>query len=506
MQKPENSIFFVFGGTGNLTKDKLLPALYTIYQKNMMPDDFAFIGSGRSEFNDESYRKMLKKSMKSNTENSLEGLDKFLDHIYYIRANVKDIDDYKKIKKRLFKLNSEINSNGNFLFYLAVKPTLFTSIADNLKEVGLNQSDNEGWRRVVIEKPFGWNLASSRKLNRDFLKSFDEQQIYRIDHYLGKETVQNILAFRFANGIFEPLWNHKYIHHVEITSSERKGISGRGGYYDQIGALRDMVQNHLLQVLATVAMEPPNVFKPKAVRDEKEKILQALAPISKTNLESQVIRGQYISSELNGKHISGYREENGVKEDSATETFVALKAFIDNWRWGGVPFYIRTGKRLPTRVTEVVIHYKKIPNFLFNRAYPGEVERNQLIIRIQPDEGISLKFGLKQPGKDFNIKNVDMTFYYSELGSGKLPDAYERLLLDAMNGDPTLYSRADAVEASWEFIDPILQVWEDNPDINLYGYAAGTWGPKETRKIFEEPLTDWHNPCPELTEKNYCVL
>ena len=336
---------------------------------------------------------------------------------------------------------------------------------------------------------------------------FIEDQIYRIDHYLGKETVQNILAFRFANGIFEPLWNRNFIHHVEITGVENIGVEDRGGYYDSSGALRDMVQNHLLQVLSIIAMEPPSKFEATALRNEKVKVFQSLSQIKPEDVKKQVVRGQYTGSTVRGEKVPGYREEKGVAADSRTETFLAMKFYIGNWRWGGVPFYIRTGKRMPTRVSEVTIHFKKTPHALFSQNLAPTVGDNQLVIRIQPDEGILLKFGIKVPGAGFEIKTVNMDFHYSDISERTIPEAYERLLLDCMLGDASLYARSDAVETCWEFISPILDAWENDPDLPLYGYPAGTWGPKEASNLFDESNEDWRYPCKNLAnDGEYCEL
>lgn len=511
MDRPQKSIFVIFGGTGDLTKTKLMPALFKIYNQSMLPKDFAIVGSGRTEYNHESYREMISREIDKKIDNkqiSNKSIEQFLEHIYYLKMNVKHDADYRKLKNFLSEIGQKIESNKKYLFYLAVKPSLYAPIVTNLGESGLtDQKSGEEWKRIIVEKPFGSDLESARNLNELLQKYLNEKQIYRIDHYLGKESVQNMLAFRFGNGIFEPLWNRNYIDHVEITGAEWSGVGARGGYYDHAGALRDMVQNHLLQILATVAMEPPNSFEAQEVRNEKVKIFEALCPIDLDNIEKYVIRGQYTSTKINDKKISGYRDEEKVDPKSKTETYVALKASIDNWRWSGVPFFIRTGKRLPARVSEVVIHFKKTPHYLFKRLHPEHVSHNKLILRIQPDEGIVIKFGMKKPGEGFNIKNVSMDFHYSDLGSEPLPEAYERLLLDALLGDPTLYARADAVEACWKFINPILDKWETDNSIGLYGYPAGTWGPDQAKNLFEKSGQDWHLPCDTINEEdNYCEL
>jgi glucose-6-phosphate 1-dehydrogenase len=349
-------------------------------------------------------------------------------------------------------------------------------------------------------------LESAKKLNEDLHKIFIENQIYRIDHYLGKETVQNILAFRFSNGIFEPLWNRNFIDHIEITSAETIGVENRGGYYEGSGALRDVIQNHMLQIVGFIAMEPPSSFEPNSVRNETLKVFQSLRAMHENEVEKYCIRGQYTESIIKGEKVKGYRDEKGVAPDSRTETFAAIKLYIDNWRWGDVPFYIRAGKRLPTRVTEVVIHFKETPHHLFNKDNSEQL-RNQLIIRIQPDEGILLKFGMKTPGSGFKIQNVNMDFHYSDIRNVHLPSAYERLLLDCMLGDSTLYARGDAVEECWKFVDPIIKSWKDNPNIKVYGYPSGTWGPKESFNLFDDSKTEWRYPCKNLTDDGlYCEL
>ena len=507
---PNPFIFIIFGGSGDLAKRKLVPALFHLYENNLLPDSFAIVGLGRKPFNDKSYRQKMAESIKSDTnyeKNDISSLDNFIKKIFYFSFDMDNNKSYEDLKTNLYELDSNLKTNQNFLFYLATPPEFFKKVTSGLHSQDLHPEANNGWKRIIIEKPFGHDFDSARDLNMHLQKIFDEEQIYRIDHYLGKETVQNILAFRFANGIFEPLWNRNYISHVEITSAENIGVEDRGGYYDTSGALRDMVQNHLLQLTATIAMEPPSTFDAKAVRDEKYKFFQSLRSISDNQINKQVIRGQYIDSLIRGEKISGYRDEKNISSNSQTETYVAIKFFIDNWRWGDVPFYVRTGKRLPTRVTEVVIHFKKTPYHMFKSYNENHLSENQLILRIQPDEGILLKFGMKVPGAGFQIKNVGMDFHYSDLINTELPEAYERLILDALNGDNTLFARADSVEEAWNFVDPILDAWKNDPSIKLYGYPAGTWGPKEARQLFDDPDRDWRYPCKNLTgEDTYCEL
>jgi glucose-6-phosphate 1-dehydrogenase len=385
---------------------------------------------------------------------------------------------------------------------------MYEIIIRNLGVHGLNISEHEHkWKRIIIEKPFGYSLSTAKQLNKIVLEVFHEDQVYRIDHYLGKETVQNILVTRFANGIFEPLWNRNFIHHIEITSAEAIGVENRGNYYDKSGAMRDMIQNHLLQLVGLVAMEPPALSDSKSIRNETLKVFQSFRPIDLSHIEDFIIRGQYLSSKIKGEPVPGYREELNVDPLSKTETYVAMKFNIDNWRWSGVPFYIRTGKRLPIRVTEIVIHFRPSPHILFTKESGFGVTSNQLIIRIQPDEGILLKFGMKVPGAGFKVQDVGMDFHYSQLSDVRLPDAYERLLLDCISGDSTLYARGDSVEATWGFIDPLLDEWHDHPDIKLFGYPAGTWGPDVADLLIDSPEQTWRYPCKNLTsDSNYCEL
>jgi glucose-6-phosphate 1-dehydrogenase len=403
-------------------------------------------------------------------------------------------------------LSDELKIAPNYIFYLATPPSLYGSIPHLLSEAGL-AGEGDHWRRIIIEKPFGTDYQSAVDLNRSLLSCMAEHQLYRIDHYLGKETVQNLLVTRFSNGIFEPLWNRNFIHHVEITSAETLGVGTRGGYYDQSGALRDMLQNHLLQLLALVAMEPPTVISSNAIRNEVLKVFQSLRPITGKRVARQVIRGQYLTSHVRGEPLEGYRSEEGVPEDSRTETFVAMKLFIDNWRWGGVPFYLRTGKRLPTRVTEIVVHFHPSPHTLFCQQ-DGVTDRgNALVIRIQPDEGILLKFGMKVQGAGFRVQEANLDFYYKDLTDNYIPEAYQRLLLDCMQGDSTLYARGDAVEEAWRFVDPILRAWQDDPNIPLYGYPCGTWGPDVADQMIEGEEYTWRYPSKNLADDGlYCEL
>lgn len=509
MKATQNHILTIFGASGDLAYRKLIPALYDLYDQQLLPDCFAMLGVSRTAYTDEAYREKVKDGIiefaKRPTDDEAK-LTAFLHLLYYQPIQTKDTADYAKLKTRLAELDAQCHTEGNAIFYLSTPPSLYEVVASSLAAHELNQ-ETEGWRRLVIEKPFGYDLATAKQLHADIKAHFTEQQIYRIDHYLGKETVQNLLVSRFANGIFEPLWNRNYIHHVEITSSESIGVGSRGGYYEGSGALRDMLQNHLLQLVGLTAMEPPSSIEATAIRNETLKVFQALRPIKKEEVGQYVIRGQYTASSIKGEAAKGYREEEGVAAESRTETFAAIKFYIDNWRWGGVPFYIRTGKRLPTKVTEIVIHFKETPHRLFSAGEGFQLGNNQLVIRIQPNEGILLKFGMKVPGAGFKVEPVNMDFHYSELNDQYLPSAYERLLLDAMLGDQTLFTRGDAVEAAWEFVDPILKVWKENPDFPLHGYPAGTWGPEIADQMIEGENLTWRYPCRNLADDGaYCEL
>ena len=499
----DSQILVIFGASGDLAKRKLIPAVYKLHKGGYLPEKFIVLGVSRTDYTDEEFRNNVFED--SDFLDSNKDAD-FADKLFYQAIDTLSEDSYSKVRQKLELLGEEHQITPNYIFYLSVPPSLYPKIPAYLAKEGLHKQD-QGFSRLVIEKPFGYNEASARKLNEQLLEYFEEEQIFRIDHYLGKETVQNLLVTRFANGIFEPLWNRNYIHHIEITAAEKIGVGSRGGYYDKSGALRDMVQNHLLQIVALMAMEPPNSADADAIRNEKLKLFQAMRPIKKEEVSQHAIRGQYISSEVDGDLVKGYREEEGVPDDSTAETYVALKFFIDNWRWADVPFYIRTGKQLPAKATEIVVYFKSPPHHLFINEQDFTNMNNQLIIRIQPDEGLLLQFGMKVPGAGFRVKNVEMDFHYSELTDAEVPEAYERLILDVMKGDATLYARGDSVEAAWQFIDPILEAWETDPDIKLYGYPAGTWGPEAARKLIEGENVSWRTPCKTLTEsRNFCEL
>jgi len=508
MENPGNLTLVIFGASGDLTSRKLVPAIFSLKRQKLLPSGFVILGTGRTRLSEDEFRDKMKQSILTYSEEKnpdhrlAEG---FINQIYYLPMDSSVSADYTTLREKLNKLNSTFDTEGNYIFYLATPPGLYEVICTNLAQSGLAVQAS-GFRRFIIEKPFGYDLRSATELNGKLHGIMNEEQIYRIDHYLGKETVQNILVTRFANGIFEPLWNRNYIHRVEITSAESIGVEERGGYYDSSGALRDMLQNHLLQMVGLTAMEPPSSLDSDAIRNELLKVFQSLQSIRESDVNRQVIRGQYTESKIRGGWISGYRSEKGVSPDSRTETYVAMKFFINNWRWGGVPFYIRTGKRLPTRVTEIVIHFKRTPHHLFQRD-DGVLTSNQLIIRIQPDEGILLKFDMKEPGSGFNVKNVNMDFHYSSLADIRVPSAYERLLYDVMMGDSTLFSRDDEVETAWRFIEPVQNAWANDPDIKIYGYPAGTWGPEVSDELIDGCGLTWRYPCKNLAEDGkFCEL
>jgi len=506
MKKPDNQIIVIFGGRGDLAMRKIIPSLYALYIQGIMPERYTVLATGRGKITDDAYRNDIKKALadafpgeKADQDNS------FIGSFFYFSFDPSVAGDYNYLAWRLGEIRDEMGTGGNMLYYLSVPPSLYEVIPRNLSHQGLN-NEGDGWKRIIIEKPFGYDYESAVSLNRKLLEHWNEEQLYRIDHYLGKETVQNILVTRFSNGIFEPLWNRNYVNHVEITSSESLGVEKRGAYYEGTGALRDMIQNHLLHLVGIIAMEPPSSISSTSIRNEIVKVYESLRPIKTSEVSRYSLRGQYTGAHVRGEWLEGYRNEENVDPASTTETFAAIKFYIDNWRWGGVPFYIRTGKRLPTRVTEAVIHFKSTPHYLFSSKSTCE-GCNQLIIRIQPDEGILLKFGMKIPGAGFNVKNVNMDFHYSDLASGRIPEAYERLIYDCMNGDSTLYARSDAVMASWKFLQPVIEAWKSDSSIPLYGYPAGTWGPEGADNLIEESELTWRYPCKNLADDGiYCEL
>ena len=509
MNNTDNQLLLIFGASGDLTKRKLVPAIYNLLENNQLPENFVVLGASRTNMSDNDFRKSVvfeNKFLKEKIESlSNEQVQKFANHFYYQDLGSDYDTSYETLNKKVKELQQKHNTGENVIYYLSTPPSLFEPVAKNLKEVGMNDQSN-GWKRLIVEKPFGYSLESAKAMNAGIQQYFEEDQIYRIDHYLGKETVQNLLVTRFANSIFEPLWNRNYIHHVEITNAENQGVGKRGGYYDGSGALRDMFQNHLLQIVSLVVMEPPISSAPEDIRNEKVKALKSLRIMKDAEtLKSNTIRAQYMESTIDGEKLKGYRQEEGVAENSTTETYAAIKFFIDNWRWRDVPFYVRTAKRMPTKVTEVVIHFKTPHHNIFHGKQMNNKD-NKLVIRIQPDEGILVKFGVKVPGQGFLVERANLDFHYSSLAETKVMQAYERLLLDAMQGDATLYARADEVEAAWEFVDPILDYWKNGDDVRMYGYASGMWGPENADELIEG-IGNWRNPGPNLSEDpGYCVI
>src|ERR1700690_2199036 len=494
-RKADPCVMVIFGFTGDLTRRKLIPALYNLASQQWLSREFAVIGVGRRPMSDEAARQKVTEDFK---KFATGGVDKdlwewFVGRISYVNGDVDDPATYDKLKEALANVDKRYNSHGNYFFYMATAPKYFDDVVERLAKVGLMQEENSHWRRVIIEKPFGHDLDSAKALNKHLLKVACEHQIYRIDHYLGKETVQNILALRFANGIFEPIWNRRYIDHVQISVAETVGVEQRGDYYDGAGALRDMVPNHIMQLITLTAMEPPISFEANAVRDEQAKILHAVQPFSNEDVLSKTVRGQYGEGMMDNERVPAYRAEEGGPPDSRTETFVAMRLLIDNWRWAGVPFYLRTGKRLPGRNTHVVIQFRRAPFMLFRETQVETMMPNQLVLHIQPEEGISLRFAAKTPGTTMELGEVNMDFAYADYFGVSSSTGYERLLHDCMIGDATLFQRADMVEAGWSIVNPVLDVWKALPPRNFPNYAAGTWGPRESDEMLERDGRQWRN-------------
>jgi len=516
---PQPFNLVIFGASGDLTHRKLIPAIYSLFRQGLLPVDFSVIGFARRDNDDEGFRRQMRRQLANAATEPFDepGWEAFAQRLYYHQGNFDDADSYMSLRRRLERMAGQgqeetepehclLELERSLLFYLATQPIYFGSIVNHLKKAGLSHSHRQGgWTRVIVEKPFGHDLSSARQMNREIGQVFREGQIYRIDHYLGKETVQNLLVLRFANSIFEPLWNHNYIDHVQITVSETVGVEGRGAFYDKAGAVRDIVQNHMMHLLSLVAMEPPFSLDADVIRDEKVQVLKSLRPIPPGCVNEMVVRGQYTAGKVKGRQLAGYQDEDRVVENSRTETFVAMKVLIDNWRWAGVPFYLRTGKAMPARITEIGIHFKSVPKVLFNAvtatarqsAKPDDAAKqpmkpNCLSIRIQPNEGISMQFQVKVPGASMKIEPFNMQFSYAGSFDKKPPEAYERLLLDAVLGDGTLFTRSDEVEASWALLEPIMESCACEKAGKLPTYAAGTWGPVEADELIQKDGRMWY--------------
>jgi glucose-6-phosphate 1-dehydrogenase len=511
---PEPCVLVLFGITGDLAHRKLLPALYNLSVERRLPVNFSIVGFARRGYTDEQLRQDVKASVEKyarNKPSQRPGVwESFAQGLYYVQSNFDDPEGYKRLAEKLQQVDSERGTLGNRLYYLSTPPEFYAHIVRLLGGAGLanarvtTSSNGNGsgsleplpetdtsWRRIVVEKPFGRDLTTAQQLNRQISEVFTEEQIYRIDHYLGKETVQNILVFRFGNGIWEPIWSRRYVDSVQITVAESLGVEERASYYEHAGALRDMLQNHMMQLLTLVAMEPPAAFESQAVRDEKAKVLRAIKPFTANEVAVNTVRGQYGPGSIFGRPVAGYRQEPGVAPDSNTETFVAARFYVDNWRWSGVPFYLRHGKRLPKRDTEIAIQFKPAPLALFQHTAADELQPNVLVLHIQPDEGISIKFESKAPGNEIRLRSVDMNFNYGTSFGVETPDAYERLLSDAMIGDSTLFTRRDEVELMWLIATPILDAWQRIPPPTFPNYRAGSWGPAAADELIARDGRTW---------------
>jgi glucose-6-phosphate 1-dehydrogenase len=483
----------IFGASGDLTQRKLIPALMNLSRDNLLPRDLAVIGLARRPISDQDFRRKMGEGFRdSDDKQNASSLWKQLEsRLFYLSGDLQQPETYRSLRDRLERCDRELQTGGNYLFYLSTAPELFGPAIEQLGESGLTKEENGRWRRVIIEKPFGHDLESARVLNHQLREVLQESQIYRIDHYLGKETVQNILVFRFANGIFEPLWNRRYIDHVQITVAEQVGVEDRGAYYDTAGALRDMVPNHLFQLVALIGMEPPPSLDADAIRDEQVKVFRSIRPYSLDDVSQLVVRGQYDKGMINGKPVPAYREEPKVPRDSHTETFAALKLEINNWRWADVPFYLRTGKRMARRHTEIVIQFRRAPHLLFRNTAITACQANQLVLSIQPEEGVSLRFGAKIPGPVVQLGGVTMDFDYARRFGNRPSTGYERLLYDCMIGDPTLFRRADMSELGWAIVEPILKSWEKQGNDGLMKYPAGSWGPEAASELLARDGRHW---------------
>jgi glucose-6-phosphate 1-dehydrogenase len=485
-------IMVIFGATGDLTKRKLVPALCNLAADGLLSKQFAVIGFAANDFTTESFRSMLTQEIPKYVSSPIDPKiwNWLIERVYYVKGDFEDPAAYKRLEQQIGDADKAHNAQGNKFFYLAVAPRFFSPIVNKLGECCLSEQKGH-WARVIVEKPFGHDLASAIQLNKELKKVLSENQIYRIDHYLGKETVQNLMVFRFSNNIIEPLWNRNYVDHVQITAAETVGVEHRGGFYETAGALRDMVPNHLFQLLTMTAMEPPISFDADEVRNKQAEVLHAIQPLDPEDVLTSTVRGQYAEGAVDGQRVQGYRDEPDVAPDSHTQTFVAVKLLIDNWRWAGVPFYLRTGKRLAQRATEIVIQFRRTPFVLFRNTAVKNLETNRLVIHIQPQEGISLSFGAKVPGSIMKLGLVNMDFDYAHYFGVEHSTGYERLLRDCMAGDATLFQRADMVEAGWSVIQPILDVWQALPARGFPNYAAGSWGPSEADELLQRDGRAW---------------
>ncbi len=488
---PPPCVLVIFGASGDLTGRKLLPALFALEEAQQIGPGFSVVGIARTPKSHDEFRQEFRDSIAEERGVEQPVLDSFLQGLYYLPGNINDPEMYERLKGLLGEIDRDRGTDGNCVFYLATQPSFFGTVIEQLGSSGLanRQADGRGWTRIVIEKPFGRDLETAKELNREVLNVFDEHQVYRIDHYLGKETVQNLMVLRFANTIWEPIWNRRYVDHVQITVAESLGVEGRGGYYEESGALRDMIVNHLMQLLMIVCMEPPVAFDADAVRDEKVKVLRAVRPFTPDRIKSDAVRGQYGPGFISAQAVPGYRQEAKVAQESSTDTYAALRFYVDSWRWQDVPFLLRSGKRLPKRVTEVAIQFKPVPHLLFETRTP-----NVLAVRIQPDEGISVQFDAKVPGPQMRQRPVLMDFRYGTSFGVAPAEAYQRLLLDVMLGDGTLFARRDEVENAWRLIDPIIDAWAATPAANFPNYEAGTWGPAAADDLLGDPERRWRRP------------
>ena len=488
----------IFGASGDLTQRKLVPALLSIFRRGLLPEEFFILGCARSRMTDRQFRSKLRSELTQQADSVPRGIiDVFLKRCYYLAGDYSDLDFYGSLGKRLEELDKQYSDTGNRIFYLSTPPSLFEIIVQRLGTLGMTSEPQDGsrWVRVVVEKPFGHDLESALELDSKIAGVLKESQIYRIDHYLGKETVQNLLMFRFANVVFEPIWNRRYVDNVQITVAETLGVEHRAGYFEQAGQLRDMFQNHMMQMLALVAMEPPASFDADRVRDEKVKLLRSIRSLEPGELDRSIVRAQYGSGVVGDTQVVGYRRDDGVSPESRVETYVAAKIMLDNWRWQGVPFYLRSGKRLARRISEIAITFKEVPHLLFAEVKSEHLLSNVLVLNIQPEEGVSLTVQAKRPGPEVHMIPLTLDFHYRSLFGKALPEAYERLLVDCISGDQTLFIRRDEVAVAWGLLTPVLEAWEqDKGEGGLAVYPAGSWGPKEADHLLAIDNRTWRKP------------